>query len=73
MTDPEYHELLARLSELSRQQQIVTLGKLSRLLCHKSSEHSIVDLREFGLDALRCIDAQEWVNEERDSWGERDL
>ena len=43
--------------------------KLRKLLRQKKSRHSVMELEGLGAHVWKGMDAQEYVNEERKSWG----
>lgn len=62
-------ELLEAVGELSRQEQVYLRDELTRRLeGQRDGETSVTELRGLGRDVWDGIDAQEYVNHERDSW-----
>lgn len=71
MTVREYNDLRERVSRLSLQEKADLLVELASQLrddSRKGSERSIKELRGLGKEILAGIDAQEYVDKERDSW-----
>jgi len=69
MTPREYHDLLARLPLLSQQQKAELLAMLTCQLRNDSGpKRSIMELEGLGKEIWDGIDAQDYVNQERDSW-----
>lgn len=67
----EYHDVLERVSQLSTQEKIDLLAELAvqvRNDSRKGAKRSIADLRGLGKEIWTGIDAQDYVNKERDSW-----
>ena len=72
MTVLEYRDLLAQVSHLSQQEKADLLVELASQLrddSRKTQKRSILELRGLGKEIWAGIDAQEYVNRERDSWG----
>ena len=69
MTPKEYHNLLSSLSRLSRQQKVEMLTELTcQLRSDKGPRRSIMELAGLGKEIADGTDAQDFVNQERDSW-----
>ena len=73
MTVREYNDLLKRVSHLSRQEKVDLLAELATQLRDDSQmsrdrKRSIMELEGLGEEIWAGIDAQEYVNRERDSW-----
>jgi hypothetical protein len=67
----EYDELLACVARLSRPQKADLLVELASQVRDDSrggGTRSILELRGLGKEIWEGIDAQEYVNRERDSW-----
>ena len=63
-------DLLREAQELSREEQMRLLDELTRLLEHQERKtSSITALRGLGRHIWEGVDAQEYVHQERDSWG----
>ena len=71
MTVLEYRDLLAQVSHLSQQEKadlLVELASQVRDGNRKTQKRSIMELEGLGKEIWAGIDAQEYVNRERDSW-----
>jgi hypothetical protein len=71
MTVLEYRDLLAQVSHLSQQEKadlLVELAAQVRDESRKTQKRSIMELEGLGKEIWAGIDAQEYVNRERDSW-----
>jgi hypothetical protein len=71
MTVLEYNDLLAQVSHLSQQEKADLLVELTgqvRDAGRKTKKRSIMELEGLGKEIWAGIDAQEYVNRERDSW-----
>lgn len=67
----EYRDILDRASHLPRQRKIDLLAELANQIREKDNndkKRSIGELRGLGKEIWQGIDAQEYVNQERDSW-----
>ncbi|BAY31803.1 hypothetical protein NIES2107_36890 [Nostoc carneum NIES-2107] len=68
-----YQEVLHQAQSLTYEEQICLIEDLSRLIRQQmtmksQAKRSILKLRGLGKEIWNRIDAQEYVNEERDSW-----
>jgi hypothetical protein len=68
-----YQEVLHQAQSLTPEEQIRLIEDLSRLIRQQMTmqskpKRSILELRGLGKEIWNGIDAQEYVNEERDSW-----
>lgn len=68
-----YQEVLQQAKSLSHEEQIRLIADLSSLICQQGAmtskpKRSILELRGLGKEIWNGIDAQEYVNQERDSW-----
>ncbi len=68
-----YQEVLQQAQSLTPEEQIRLIEDLSRLIRQRvtmthSPKRSILELRGLGKEIWHGIDAQEYVNQERDSW-----
>jgi hypothetical protein len=69
MTAREYNELWDRISRLSRQEKVELLTELtSQVRNDTSPRRDIMELAGLGKEIWEGIDAQDYVNQERDSW-----
>ncbi len=73
MTDmPHYERLLDQASRLQPVDQLRLMEDLAALLRQQIASplrsHSITELRGLGKEVWQGIDAQEYVNQERDTW-----
>jgi hypothetical protein len=71
MTALDYRGLLEQASRLSQQEKTDLLAELASQLrddSRKGNKRSIKELRGLGKEIWKGIDAQEYVNMERDSW-----
>lgn len=69
---PTVEQLVAQASRLDRAEQERLLGALIQLLHEEQSERepvSIRTLRGLGRDIWSGVDAQEYVDKERQAWG----
>ncbi|BAZ66029.1 MAG: hypothetical protein KME28_24330 [Pelatocladus maniniholoensis HA4357-MV3] len=68
-----YQEVLQQAQSLTPEEQIRLIEDLSSLIRQRVTmtskpKHSILELRGLGKEIWNSIDAQEYVNQERDSW-----
>ncbi|ABA22932.1 hypothetical protein Ava_3325 [Trichormus variabilis ATCC 29413] len=68
-----YQEVLQQAKSLSPEEQIRLIADLSSLIRQQVAmisqpKRSILELRGLGKEIWNGIDAQEYVNQERDSW-----
>jgi len=71
MTTREYKDWLDRISRLSQQDKVKLLAMLtSQMRTGCGPRHSIMELEGLGKEIWEGIDAQEYVDRERDSWGD---
>ncbi len=68
-----YQEVLLQAQSLTPEEQIRLIEDLSSLIRQQvtmipKQKHSILELRGLGKEIWNGIDAQEYVNQERDSW-----
>ncbi|MBG1260173.1 hypothetical protein [Nostoc commune] len=68
-----YQEVLQQAQSLTPEEQIRLIKDLSSLIRQRVTmtpkpKRSILELRGLGKEILNDIDAQEYVNQERDSW-----
>ncbi|WP_017651857.1 hypothetical protein [Fortiea contorta] len=68
-----YQEILQQAKNLTPEEQIRLIEDLSRLIRQQVTiaskpKRSILELRGLGKEIWNGIDAQEYVNQERDSW-----
>lgn len=71
MTVQEYADLVGRVSRLPRQQKVDLLAELANQVREESrgeGKRSILELRGLGKEIWEGIDAQEYIDRERDSW-----
>lgn len=71
MADDQAIRLYKEISSLSMQQRLYILNRLFRDTLHTLSGERHLDingLRGLGREIWQGIDAQEYVNQERDSW-----
>lgn len=71
MTVQEYTDLVGRVSRLPRQQKVDLLAELANQVREESrteGKRSILELRGLGKEIWEGIDAQEYIDRERDSW-----
>ncbi len=67
----EYSDVLERVARLPRQDKVELLAELATQVRDESREggkRSIMELEGLGKEIWAGIDAQEYVNRERDSW-----
>lgn len=72
MASPTYEEVLNSASQLTTDDQLKLLAELVTRMRENSQprpKRSITELRGLGKEIWQGIDAQEYVNQERDSWG----
>ncbi len=69
-TTAQYADILEKISRLSRQQKTDLLAELESQVQADSRKggRSILELRGLGKEIWEGVDAQEYVNAERDSW-----
>ena len=71
MTDQEYDNLWNRIGNLSPKEQKDLLAEFARRMrAGNHSRRSIMELAGLGKEIWEGIDAQDYVNQERDSWDE---
>ncbi|MDF5721387.1 MAG: hypothetical protein PUP91_13095 [Rhizonema sp. PD37] len=68
-----YHEVRRLAESLTPDEQMRLIEDLSRLIRQRVTmtpkpKHSILELRGLGKEIWNGVDAQEYVNQERDSW-----
>ena len=71
MAAATYHEVLDRVKHLSPDQQLRLLEELAALLRRQMPTkpwRSILELQGLGKQLWQEIDAQAYVNQERDTW-----
>lgn len=71
MTTYAYQEMLSNIQQLSLDEQLRLLEDLAEQIRHRVSskrKHSILELEGLGQEIWKGIDAQEYINQERDSW-----
>ncbi|MFQ5420239.1 MAG: hypothetical protein ACE5EY_07740 [Anaerolineae bacterium] len=71
MTLSTYENIVQMTKRLSLSEQLRLLEKLSGMVRHqveKPQSHSIMELEGLGAEIWQGIDAQTYVNQERDSW-----
>lgn len=71
MSNNTYIEVLRRVEELSVDEQLQLLATLADRLRYRVEPkplRSIMELKGLGKEIWQGIDAQEYVNQERDSW-----
>ena len=70
---PNYHEVRHLAESLTPDEQMRLIQELSSLIRQRVTmtpkpKRSILELRGLGKEVWNGIDAQEYVNQERDSW-----
>ena len=71
MTVREYKDLLERVTLLPHQEKVDLLAEIANQLradSRKGQKRSIMELEGLGKEIWSGIDAQEYVDRERDSW-----
>lgn len=76
MTTYTYHEMRNNLQQLSLDEQLRLLEDLAEQIRQQLAlkqvppkrKHSILELEGLGQEIWKGIDAQEYINQERDSW-----
>lgn len=71
MTVREYNDVLVRVSTLSQREKVDLLVELARQVRDNSRTHtkrSIMELEGLGKEIWANVDAQEYVDQERDAW-----
>lgn len=72
MTLATYDRILNMTKRLNLPEQLRLLEALTRMVRHQvetPQSHSIMDLEGLGAEIWQDIDAQAYVNRERESWG----
>jgi hypothetical protein len=72
MAATSYEDVLSRIQSLSAEEQAQLLQDLPSLMRRQNAGkpgHSILELQGLGKDVWGEMDAQEYVDRERDSWG----
>ena len=70
ISQPSYQEMLEKFQHLTYEEQSKLLDDLKYI--HQASlepRHDITELKGLGKEIWKDIDAQEYVNRERESWG----
>ena len=72
-TQLTYHDYVRGIQGLRPEEQLslveIISARLKKTLGKNKGKHSILELEGLGADIWKGIDAQEYVNEERGSWG----
>ena len=68
VTDKE--RLASLVEELTLEEQAVVIQLLQVVIGNRSKKHSITELRGLGKEIWLGIDADEYVNQERDAWSQ---
>lgn len=72
MTVSEYNDLLERVTNLPPEQKVDLLAEVAAQLRDDNrknkTQHSIMELEGLGKEIWAGIDAQEYVDQERNSW-----
>ena len=71
MANATYEELKTSISRLNSAEQLRLLEELAAQVRRKITrkrDHSILELRGLGKEIWKDIDAQQYVDQERDSW-----
>ncbi len=71
MSDNSYQEVLSRVQHLSQDDQLRLLEDLAALIRRQVTVHprrSILELEGLGAEIWQGVDAQAYVDRERDSW-----
>lgn len=66
-----YEQVLNMTKHLELPEQLQLLEALSRIVRYQVEEkqvHSIMELEGLGAEIWQGVDAQEYINQERDSW-----
>ncbi len=66
-----YSEIRHQIETLSTDEQLRLLEDLASLVRRRATTHpkrSILELKGLGKETWQGVDAQEYVNQERDSW-----
>ncbi len=72
MSSYTYDEVLSRIHLLAPDDQLRLLVDLAAIVRQRITGeplHSILELEGLGQEVWNGIDAQEYINQERDSWG----
>ena len=70
MTTASYDDIMRKTRQLGLSEQLRLLESLAELVRQRvetSKKHSILELEGLGAEVWQGIDAQEYVNQERDS------
>lgn len=68
---PTYQEVLKQARSLTPEEQLQLIDDLISVVRHRvmpKPKRSILELKGLGKEIWNGIDAQEYVNQERDSW-----
>jgi hypothetical protein len=71
MSTTAYYEVLSRVQRLTPVDQLRLLEELAALVRHQvttRTQRSFLELQGLGKEIWWCIDAQEYVDQERASW-----
>jgi hypothetical protein len=71
MSTVAYEEILCRVQQLPLSEQIQLIEKLATLIHHQAPSRprrSILELQGLGKAIWSDVDAQQYVDKERDSW-----
>lgn len=66
-----YHEIIKQVQQMTTTEQLQLLEEVAGLVRHKSLEkpkRNILELEGLGKEIWQGTEAQEYVNQERDSW-----
>jgi hypothetical protein len=66
-----YEEIRSKIKSLTLDEQMQLMEELASIVSHRkiaTSERSIMDLEGLGKDIWQGIDAQEYIDQERQSW-----
>ncbi len=66
-----YQDIIHQVGTLTTNEQLRLLEDLAAIIRTRmslSTQRSIMELEGFGKEAWQKIDAQEYINQERDSW-----
>ncbi len=72
MAAVSYSQVLSQVEQLTTDEQLRLLEEVAAIVRRRietePKQHSILELRGLGKEIWEGIDAQEYVNQERDSW-----
>jgi hypothetical protein len=73
MSTYAYRQILDQVQQLTPEEQLQLLGDIVAILQHHQAaakpQHSILELRGLGKEVWEGVDVDEYIEQERNSWG----